>query len=332
MKLKIGDTFNYNDIVPIDFQPHPFLEPFKVFSVNKFNSEPKVSVIVPVFNKNKIITDMLDKLISSLTTDYELIIIDDASTDNSKEIITDYLKYKNITHIFVSTTVPIFETACDNLGFFLARGFYLLEVQSDIIISDKGFDRRMISALDNNKFSSVSGRSCHSWFDLLGKKQKIINILKFYSPISLFLLGTGAVGYVGKKLYNSELTESVILGDVYEADTNCRGPWLTNRSILNEIGAFDTNNFFLGFDDHDFNLRGSKLGYRAGFTPVLQKSNINNRSSIQERFGINKKIYDYLIENKKIYFSKKISGNNKFINKIAMQKATTPTKINFKNI
>jgi glycosyltransferase involved in cell wall biosynthesis len=327
MKLKIGDTFNYNEIVPIDLPPHPFLKPFKVLSINKLDSKPKVSVIIPVFNKDKIISEMLDKLIGSLTTDYELIIIDDASTDNSKKIITEYLKCKSIDHVFVSTTVPIFETACDNLGFFLARGFYLLEVQSDIIINDKGFDKRMISALDNNKFSSVSGRSCHSWFDLLGKKQKIINILKFYSPISLFLFGTGAVGYVGKKLYNSELTKSVTQGDVYEADTNCRGPWLTNKFLLNEIGAFDTNNFFLGFDDHEFNLRGSKLGYRSGFTPVLQTCDRNNSSSFKKKQGINQKIYNYLEENKQIYCFKKILGNNEFINKIIIEKATRPKKI-----
>lgn len=327
MKLKIGDTFTYNDIVPIDLPPHPFLKPFEVLSVNKLDSKPVVSVIIPVFNKDKIISEMLDKLIGSLTTDYELIIIDDASTDNSKEIITEYLKCKNIDHVFISTTVPIFETACDNLGFFLARGFYLLEVQSDIIINDKGFDKRMISALDNNKFSSVSGRSCHSWFDLLSKKNKIVNILKFYSPISLFLFGTAAVGYVGKKLYNSELTKSVTQGDVYEADTNCRGPWLTNKFLLNEIGAFDTNNFFLGFDDHDFNLRGSKLGYRAGFTPVLQTCDRNNSSSLKKKKGINKKIYNYLEENKQIYCFKKILGNNEFINKIIIEKATRPKKI-----
>ena len=172
MKLKIGDKFYYNEIVPIDLPPHPFLKPFKVLSLNQSNSKPKVSVIIPLFNKEKIITEMLDKLIESLTLDYELIIIDDASTDNSKEIINNYLKYKSVNHIFISTTVPIFETACDNLGFFLAAGFYLLEVQSDIIINDKGFDKRMIYALDNNKFCSVSGRSCHSWLDLLTKKKK----------------------------------------------------------------------------------------------------------------------------------------------------------------
>jgi glycosyltransferase involved in cell wall biosynthesis len=328
MKLIVGKEFKYNDIVPAIYSlPHPFLEPFKVISINRNNTKPKISAIVPVFNKEKIITIMLDKLIESLTLDYELIIIDDASTDNSKEIINNYLKYKNVNHLFISTTVPIFETGCDNLGFFLAAGSYLLEVQSDIIINDKGFDKRMISALDNNKFCSVSGRSCHSWFDLLDRNKKITNILKFYSPLSLILFGTGAVGYVGKKLYDGGLTKGLMHSDVYHADTNCRGPWLTSKSLLNEIGPFNTNNFFLGFDDHDFNLRGSKLGYRAGFTPVLQTCDKNNSSSFKKKEGINQKVYDYLAENKQIHSFKKIFGSNEFINKIAIEKATRPKKI-----
>jgi glycosyltransferase involved in cell wall biosynthesis len=327
MNLKVGTKFNYNDLVPIKQPPHPFLEPFEVISINRSNSKPNVSVIIPVFNKERIISSMLDGLISSLTTNYELIIINDASEDNSKEIINDYLKNKNITHVFISTSVPVFETACDNLGFFIAKGFYLLEVQSDLIIHDKGFDRRMIKALNDNKFSSVSGRSCHSWFDLIGIKTKIINILKLKSPISLILFGTQAVGYTGVNMYNSTLVNSPLLGKVYEADTNCRGPWLINKYLLNKIGPLDTDKFFLGFDDHDFNLRGSKLGFRSGYTPVIMSCERNNSVSFQKKKNKNKEIYDYLFKNKCICSFTKILGHNEFICKIKNQKATKPKKI-----
>lgn len=327
MKLKVGNIFNYNDIVPIYLSPHPFLEPFKVISINRSVSKPKVSVIIPVFNKDKIISEMLDKLIGSLTLDYELIIIDDASTDNSKEIINNYLKYKNINHVFISTTVPIFETACDNLGFFLAAGFYLLEIQSDMIIDDKGFDRRMIYALDNNKFSSVSGRSCHSWFDLLSIKKRIKNVLNLYSPLSLLLFGTKPVGYVENQLYENKLSRVASLHEIYKADTNCRGPWLINKDLLNEIGPLNTDLFFNGFDDHDFNLRGSKSGYSAGYTPVLMVCDKNEGSGNQVKSGINKKIFEYLCENKLIHQKKKITGLNIFIEKLSIEKATRPIKV-----
>ena len=325
MNLKIGTKFNYNDLVPVKQPPHPFLEPFEVISINKSDSKPNVSVIIPVFNKERIICNMLDNLIASLTTNYELIIIDDASSDNSKEIITNYLKNKNIRHVFISTSVPIFETACDNLGFFIAEGFYLLEIQSDMIIHDKGFDKRMIDALNNNKFSSVSGRSCHSWFDVLGTKLKIINILKLKSPISLILFGTGEKGYVGKNLYNNILVGSPLLGEVYEADTNCRGPWLINKYLLKKIGPLDTDKFFQGYDDLDFNLRGSELGFRSGYTPVIMTCDTKEASTYKERDGINKKVFEYLYNNKLINQLKPQNKNNEFIIKI-LEKRKTRTK------
>jgi glycosyltransferase involved in cell wall biosynthesis len=327
MELKVGTKFNYNDLVPIKQPPHPFLEPFEVISINRSNSKPNVSVIIPVFNKERIICNMLDNLIASLTTNYELIIIDDASSDNSKEIITNFLKNKNIRHVFISTSVPIFETACDNLGFFIAEGFYLLEIQSDMIIHDKGFDKRMIDALNNNKFSSVSGRSCHSWFDVLGPKLKIISILKLKSSISLILFGTGEKGYVGINLYNNILVGSPLLGEVYEADTNCRGPWLINKYLLNKIGPLDTDKFFQGYDDLDFNLRGSELGFRSGYTPVIMTCDQKESSGKQNKNNVNKKIFEYLSNNKLIHQVKPQLINNEFIKKILDKKCTRPLKI-----
>jgi glycosyltransferase involved in cell wall biosynthesis len=327
MNLKIGTKFNYNDLVPVKQPPHPFLEPFEVISSNRSNSKPNVSVIIPVFNKEKIICSMLDNLIASLTTNYELIIIDDASSDHSKEIITNYLKNKNITHVFISTSVPIFETACDNLGFFIAEGFYLLEIQSDMIIHDKGFDKRMIDALNNNKFSSVSGRSCHSWFDILRTKLKIISILKLKSTISLILFGTGEKGYVGINLYNNILVGSPLLGEVYEADTNCRGPWLINKYLLNKIGPLDTDKFFLGYDDHDFNLRGSELGFRSGYTPVIMTCDPKESSANQNRNNVNEKIFKYLSSDKLFHTFKPQLINNEFIKKILDKKCTRSLKI-----
>ena len=327
MNLKVGTKFKYNDLVPVKQPPHPFLEPFEVISINKSDSKPNVSVIIPVFNKERIICNMLDNLIASLTTNYELILIDDASDDNSKEIITNYLKNKNVKHVFISTSVPIFETACDNLGFFIAEGFYLLEIQSDMIIHDKGFDKRMIDALNNNKFSSVSGRSCHSWFDVLGPKLKIINILKLKSPISLILFGTGAIGYVGENIYNNILIRSPLLGEVYEADTNCRGPWLINKYLLNKIGPLDTDKFFLGYDDLDFNIRGSELGFRSGYTPVIMTCDPKDSSGKQNKNNVNKKIFEYLSNNKLIHQVKPQHKNNEFIKKILDKKSTRPLKI-----
>ncbi|MCK9783173.1 glycosyltransferase family 2 protein [Proteus columbae] len=51
---------------------------------------PIISVIVPMFNEASRITRLLDSLITQTFTEFEVIIINDGSTDNSVEIATPY--------------------------------------------------------------------------------------------------------------------------------------------------------------------------------------------------------------------------------------------------
>lgn len=53
---------------------------------------PKISVIIPVYNTGKYLSDCLDSVISQTMSDIEIICIDDGSTDNSAEILKKYAK------------------------------------------------------------------------------------------------------------------------------------------------------------------------------------------------------------------------------------------------
>ena len=58
---------------------------------------PKVSIIVPVYNVEKYLEKCLDSLVSQTFKNYEIIVVNDGSTDNSQEIINKYkLKYPNL--------------------------------------------------------------------------------------------------------------------------------------------------------------------------------------------------------------------------------------------
>lgn len=56
---------------------------------------PKVSVIVPVYNVEKYIEKCLDSLINQTLEDIEFIVVNDGSTDNSKELIMKYAEKCN---------------------------------------------------------------------------------------------------------------------------------------------------------------------------------------------------------------------------------------------
>jgi glycosyltransferase involved in cell wall biosynthesis len=67
------------------------------------SSVPRVSVIVPNYNHALYIRQRLDSILQQEFQDFEVIILDDASTDNSREIIESYAHYPNFRFLFNDT-------------------------------------------------------------------------------------------------------------------------------------------------------------------------------------------------------------------------------------
>ena len=79
------------------FTKTPYLDKFE----NTNNSTPKVSIILPARNEEKYLSKCLDSLIDQDYENYEIVVIDDSSEDNTGKIITEYAK-KNSKIIHVS--------------------------------------------------------------------------------------------------------------------------------------------------------------------------------------------------------------------------------------
>lgn len=94
----------------------------------------KVSVIVPVYNGAEYIGGTLDSIINQDFNGFEVIVIDDGSTDNSLEIIEERLSKSAIAHEIVHQENSGVSSA-RNLGIEKAQGEYLVFVDSDDYIT-----------------------------------------------------------------------------------------------------------------------------------------------------------------------------------------------------
>ena len=94
----------------------------------------KVSVIVPVYNCEEYIGTTLDSIINQDFDDYEVIVVDDGSTDNSLKIINEKLQNSKIPHKIVYQENAGVSVA-RNAGIRLSKGDYLVFVDADDILT-----------------------------------------------------------------------------------------------------------------------------------------------------------------------------------------------------
>jgi glycosyltransferase involved in cell wall biosynthesis len=89
-----------------------------------------VSVIVPNYNHSKFLNERLDSILSQTFKDFELIILDDYSTDNSREIIESYSHLPNVSiHYNARNSGSPFKQW--EKGIMLAKGEYIWIAESD---------------------------------------------------------------------------------------------------------------------------------------------------------------------------------------------------------
>lgn len=122
---------------------------------------PKVSVILPVYNAEKYLNEAIDSILNQTFTDFELIIINDGSTDNSEKIIDSYNDDRLIK---VNNDVNLKLIATLNKGIDLAKGEYIARMDADDISLPERFNKQ-VKFLDEHKDYVVVGSNYEAFGD-----------------------------------------------------------------------------------------------------------------------------------------------------------------------
>ena len=86
------------------------------------------SIILPTFNRSVLITKAIESVINQTYTNWELIIIDDGSTDNTKSVLENYLSDSRIKYFFQENQE---RSVARNNGIKRAKGDYICFLDSD---------------------------------------------------------------------------------------------------------------------------------------------------------------------------------------------------------
>ena len=109
---------------------------------------PKVSVIIPVYNVEKYVAECLDSVLAQTFRDIEVLVLIDGSTDRSEEIVRNYAEQDSRIKIYRHENRGLGPTR--NRGITLASGEYLAFVDSDDTIAPDMIEKLYDRAVEEN--------------------------------------------------------------------------------------------------------------------------------------------------------------------------------------
>lgn len=122
----------------------------------------KLSINIITYNREKKLRKALDSLIKQSFQDFEIVIVDNASIDNTQEMVELYKKENQDIKI-------IYEKQKENLGvaggrnrtFEMSSGEYIYTFDDDAILEDKDFFEKAVKKLDNDKDIIIAATSIY---------------------------------------------------------------------------------------------------------------------------------------------------------------------------
>ena len=109
-----------------------------------------VSVIITNYNHAPFLKERIDSVLNQTYQDFEVIILDDKSTDSSREIIEHYRKHPKVTHIVFNEENSGSTFKQWQKGFDLAKGEYIWIAESDDV-AHPDFLKKLIEAINGDK-------------------------------------------------------------------------------------------------------------------------------------------------------------------------------------
>jgi glycosyltransferase involved in cell wall biosynthesis len=110
----------------------------------------KVSIILPTYNGEKYIRRAIESILSQSFSDWELIIINDCSSDNTEIILKEYIA-KDVRIFYIKNEINLGVHKSLNKGLKEAKGDYIARIDDDDEWIDKDKLKKQIEFLENNK-------------------------------------------------------------------------------------------------------------------------------------------------------------------------------------
>lgn len=134
---------------------------------------PKVSVVICTYNRAQYLPQTIESVLAQSFQDFELIIIDDASTDNTQTVVEKYNSDSRIRYIKNNTNLGLGKNRVESTK--NVRGEYIAIIDSDDYWVDVNKISKQVDFLDKNKKVGVVG----TFGKIIDDKNNIVGKLEY---------------------------------------------------------------------------------------------------------------------------------------------------------
>jgi GT2 family glycosyltransferase len=232
----------------------------------------KVSIIIVCFNGRQFVSDCISSLLDSDYPNFEVIFIDNGSTDRSYELVkTKYSSVKNLKVIRISNNLGV--AAARNLGYKMSNGEIIVFLDVDTIVSKSVLSELIKAFYSNRKVGIVQCKLMQK--DVPNKVDSIgqsIDRVGYGYPDHLFL----------------ETNKLATQREIFYADG---AAFAIRREVAEEVKilgeVFDSDYFPLYYEDIDLSWRVRLRGYSVVIQPtalVYHKRTASNFCKLKELY------------------------------------------------
>ncbi|MEG2434690.1 MAG: glycosyltransferase family 2 protein [Ruthenibacterium sp.] len=209
----------------------------------------KASIIIPNLNGAGWLRDSIESIWAQSEQDFELIVVDNASTDESLAIARSYCGRARYT--LLENTHNTGFSAAVNAGIRIAQGTFIALFNNDAFADEHWLAALLDAAAENESIFAVQSLMIRHF------ERDICDDAGDY--VTLF-------GWACKRGDGRKWTRYQTQQRIFSA---CGGASLYRKSILDKIGLFDEQ-FFAYFEDVDISWRANSLGYKNIYCPAAK--------------------------------------------------------------
>ena len=256
---------------------HETKESFKTLLAKNQSSPPKVSIILVTYNNWKYTRECIQSVIEHSGYDYEIILVDNLSTDNTLLSVEKEFPFVRI----ISNGSNIGFPAAVNKALMNALGEYILLLNNDTVVTEGWLDR-LIKAIESDEKIGIVGPVSN---EVSGVQKDKNAVYKNMAEMNLYAEEVG----------NQNIGEVVPFPRVAFLCT------LIKKDLIDKIGGLDERFTPGNYEDDDFCLRAQLSGFK---TVIAKDVFIHHYGSVSFKKDGDKKYAERLQVNRKKFVDK----------------------------